>query len=160
AGLGDDPCDIAIDHVEPADVDDEAGGSALLDRQEDVGLERLCDGVAKLDVDRREQCRADPEDGGLSAHYVPTAVGGGGGGTGGGAGVRGALSATTFPTIPSASSIPSLSRLTVCIAETSTPSCTIVLATCAVIPVRIVCAPSRRTAAVVLRRWSATRVST
>lgn len=56
--------------------------------------------------------------------------------------------------------MPSESRLTVCIDEMSTPSCTIVRATCAVMPVRIVWAPSRRTAAVVFSRWSATRVST
>ena len=68
--------------------------------------------------------------------------------------------AIVLPTMPSASSMPSLSRLIVCIDDTSTPSCTTVRATCAVIPVSTVWAPSSRTAAVVLRRWSATRVST
>jgi len=134
AGLGEDARHVGVDHVEAADVDHQAGGTALLDRRQDVGLEGLGDGVTQLDLDAHEERRADAQDRDLSVEAHTT------------------LLTMALPTMPSASSMPSLRRLTVCIDETSRPSCTIVRATCAVIPVRTTSAPRRRTAAAVLSR--------
>src|SRR5690606_4372554 len=138
------PSDVRVDQIEAADVDDEAGSAVPLDRGQDVGLEGVGDRVPQLDVDHREERAADPKDRDRAVAHdeVPPAAPVGGA----------AASRISLPTIPSASSMPSLRRLTVCIAEMSTPSWTMVRATCAVMPVRTVCAPSSRTAAVVLRR--------